>query len=685
VSSGAPKVMEYDPFSAEFQADPFPVYRWMRDEAPVFHSRKWGWWALSRFEDVRAAVTDPETFLSFEGIDIDDTAKDQSGPGFLPDIDSPRHDQIRRIVQPQLLPNRVAEREDAVRRAVRVEEAIRIATPLQLVGLTTAREITLHGTTIPAGGRVVLVYGAANRDERRFDDPDRFDVLLRRGHLRHLRDPGARRHARPPRLGAHRRGEADRRLHDDLRLPLPDPPTRARSLATATRPAPIASPRRSGVGGGAWLTVDTRCVVVGGGPAGVMLSYLLARGGVDVVLLESRGDFDRRFRGDSIAPPVLDHLDTLGLAEPMLAELPHVRADAFVWSTPRRRYVLADYRSSSRRFPYYALVPQAAFLPWVVDRAAGYGLDVRMGARVSALIRDEHGRVTGVRYQQNGRSHRLDARLVVGCDGRSSKVRQLSRIEATELSSSIDICWISVPRRAEDPTMSGLELMTEPGHSIAVLGQGSGWQIGFTIVAGSFGELRAGGVEPLRGLLRRRVPWLGERIEQLTDVNQLTLLPIRITRTDRWSEPGLLLLGDAAHVISPVGGNGINFAIIDAAEAANQLIGPLGAASPDPAAVDAATAAVEGARRPKVERDQRMQVRVERATARRLATAADPAPPLPLRILAAIPGVARWSARRSARTLAVPDVVDEILHGVGSAAVARHNGATSLPLADGVD
>jgi cytochrome P450 len=117
--TGSSPIREYDPFSAAFQADPFPVYRWMRDEAPVFHSRKWGWWALSRFDDVRAAAIDPETFLSYEGIDIDDTAKDQSGPGFLPDIDNPRHDQIRRIVQPQLLPNRIAEREDAVRAVVR--------------------------------------------------------------------------------------------------------------------------------------------------------------------------------------------------------------------------------------------------------------------------------------------------------------------------------------------------------------------------------------------------------------------------------------------------------------------------------------------------------------------------------------------------------------------------------------
>jgi cytochrome P450/ferredoxin-NADP reductase len=346
MSSSATKVMEYDPFSREFQADPFTVYRWMRDEAPVFYSEKWNWWALSRFEDVRAAATDPQTFLSYEGIDIDDTAKDQSGPGFLPDIDNPRHDQIRRMIQPQLLPNRIAEREDAVRSVVRglvdawrhrgtvdlaqelawptpnevffdllglpaaraqgreqlnrwvhelkdrkpddsrltpvakaatagigayftdllherrvrpradlvthlvtaeidgvpfaeedfgvasevlglmmvlflggvestagligtlfkllaenpgqrailrenpalipdaVEEAIRLATPLQLVGRTTSREVTRHGVTIPAGGRVVLVYGAANRDERRFADPDRFDVT--RGRFRHL-------------------------------------------------------------------------------------------------------------------------------------------------------------------------------------------------------------------------------------------------------------------------------------------------------------------------------------------------------------------------------------------------------------------------------------------------------------------------------------------------------------------
>ena len=206
----------------------------------------------------------------------------------------------------------------------------------------------------------------------------------------------------------------------------------------------------------------TTCVIVGGGPGGVVLAYLLARAGVDVTLLESRGDFDRRFRGDSLAPPVLDHLDRLGMAEPLLADIPHVRADAFVWSTPEKRYVLADYRDASAKFPFYALVPQARFLPWVVERARPYGLDVRMGARVTDLLRDDAGRVVGVGYTQHGERRPAHADLVVGSDGRNSKVRQLSSLTATELSSSIDIAWIALPRRDDDPPLSGLELMSSP-------------------------------------------------------------------------------------------------------------------------------------------------------------------------------------------------------------------------------
>src|SRR6188508_3534891 len=170
----------------------------------------------------------------------------------------------------------------------------------------------------------------------------------------------------------------------------------------------------------------TRCAVVGGGPGGVMLAYLLARAGVPVTLLESRPDFDRRFRGDALAPPVLEVLDDLGLADPLLAAVPHGTADTFVWRTPTRAYRLADYRRASAKYPYYALVPQGRFLPFVVEEAARFpGFRVEMGVRASALLRDGGGvggRVVGDDYPRDA-SRRTHADLVVGADGRNSKIR----------------------------------------------------------------------------------------------------------------------------------------------------------------------------------------------------------------------------------------------------------------------
>ena len=165
--------------------------------------------------------------------------------------------------------------------------------------------------------------------------------------------------------------------------------------------------------------------MVGGGPGGVLLTYLLARGGVAVTLLEARHDFARRFRGDTLAPGVLEYLDSLGLAVDLLAEVPHRRSDAFRWHTPERTYRLVDYRGASRRFPFYALIPQARFLPWLAARAEAYGATVERGARFSSLV-CSGDRVGGVEYTVEATTHRLDAALVVGADGRSSKVRSAS-------------------------------------------------------------------------------------------------------------------------------------------------------------------------------------------------------------------------------------------------------------------
>lgn len=399
-------------------------------------------------------------------------------------------------------------------------------------------------------------------------------------------------------------------------------------------------------------------MVVGGGPAGVLLTYLLARGGIAVTLLESRHDFARRYRGDTLAPGVLEYLDVLGLAEPLLAEVPHTRSDAFRWHTAERTWTLVDYRGASRRFPFYALIPQAEFLPWLADRARALGAVVEMGARFSSVRHDADGRVVGVDYTVDAATHSLDAELVVGADGRNSKVRSASGLAATELGASLDILWHSLPREPDDPSYSGLDLFGTPHGSLALLDQGATWQLGWTIRAGSLARVRERGVATLVDAAVGVLPWLRGRLDDVRDVTSLTLLPVRITTVERWTRPGLVLLGDAAHVISPVGGNGINLALADAAELANRIVGPLRRDPLDRVVLDAAAASVEWTRRPDIEREQRAQVRTERAAAARIDDG-DARPPGALRVLSGIPGFSRLAGRRA--RVDVPAPVPAIL------------------------
>ena len=269
-----------------------------------------------------------------------------------------------------------------------------------------------------------------------------------------------------------------------------------------------------------------------------------------------------------------------------------------------------------------------------------------MGARFSSLRHDAEGRVSGVEYTVDAAKHHLDAALVVGADGRNSKVRATSGLAATELGASLDILWHALPRRDDDPSYSGLDLFGTPTGSVALLDQGGDWQLGWTIRAGTLAEVRARGVSALRDAAVDALPWLAGRLDDLGDVADLTLLPVRITTVERWTRPGLVLLGDAAHVVSPVGGNGINLALADAADLANRLVGPLRRTPPSPRQLDDAAAGLEAARRPAVEREQRAQVRTERAAAERIGSG-DPGPPPVLRALSRLPGFPRLAGRRN--------------------------------------
>ncbi len=397
----------------------------------------------------------------------------------------------------------------------------------------------------------------------------------------------------------------------------------------------------------------------------MVLAYLLGRAGVPVTLLEARHDFDRDFRGDSLHPYTLELMDRLGLADELL-RLPHHRARYFRLDTPAGAVTTADYGKLRTKFNYVALMPQARFLDFLAAQVNALPhCRVWTGCTVADLVRDERDRVTGVRYRDDTGTHDLAAGLVVATDGRFSRVRRLAGMTATSLGASTDLLWFRLPAKPGDPPDADVGLYFGRDHYVALLTGTEGWQVGYTLPKGGYAAARDAGVEPIRRFVAERVPWLADRTDLLTDFGRTTLLSVDISRVRQWWRPGLLLLGDAAHVISPVGGNGILMAVQDAVSAANRI------AAADLPVAGNVLAAIQAEREPAIRRVQAQQVGIEKRVEQARRTGRPITPPQLLRLVTALPGVRARAARSNAYGPTPPRLSDPVAGAAAEAAARR--------------
>lgn len=318
--------------------------------------------------------------------------------------------------------------------------------------------------------------------------------------------------------------------------------------------------------------VETRCCVTGGGPAGMMLAFLLARAGVDVVVLEKHADFLRDFRGDTIHPSTLELMYELGLLDEFLRR-PHQQLSSIGGKVEGFAVTIADFSHLPTHCKFTGLMPQWEFLNFLAEQGQRYPqFHLRMQSEVTGLLQ-ENGRIAGVRARTPQGSLEVCADLTVGADGRHSTVRQQAALEVLDLGAPIDVLWMRLSRRSSDPEQT-LGYF-QAGRILVTLNRGDYWQCAYVIAKGSFAEIQKKGLSFFRQEIAQVAPFLASRTDELTGWNDVKLLTVAVDRLRQWHRPGLLCIGDSAHAMSPVGGVGINLAIQDAVAAANILAAPL--------------------------------------------------------------------------------------------------------------
>ena len=317
-------------------------------------------------------------------------------------------------------------------------------------------------------------------------------------------------------------------------------------------------------------TIETRCGIAGGGPAGIMLGFLLARAGVDVVVLEKHADFLRDFRGDTVHPSTLELMYELGILDEFLKQ-PHQVVRELSGQVGSETVRLADFTHVPTHCKFVALMPQWDFLNFIAAHGRCYpGFKLRMQSEVTDLL-EENGLINGLRARTPGGDLEVRATLTIGADGRHSIVRQRAGLEVVNFGAPMDVLWTRLSRFPADPPQTFGHI--ERGRMLVLLNREAYWQCAYLVPKGAADEVRQRGLGAFREDIAKLEPFLSDRVGELNDWEQVSLLTVTVDRLSRWSRPALLCIGDCAHAMSPIGGVGINLAIQDAVAAAN-ILGP---------------------------------------------------------------------------------------------------------------